>query len=116
MIKTIDEITIVGIDKIFMLKNAKNKSYFKFNGESGRASFKDSIGNTIQNHPSKFRIKSELFHLTEIGQIIKTNNGNAISYLSNNDLLELAQNTFYEEGQTRFYDFINQSFTIDLSK
>lgn len=97
-----------------MLNKTKNKSYFRFNGESGTASFRDSNGNTIQNHPSTISINFEVFHLTEVGQTINTSNGNVIAYLSNKDVLELAEKTFYEEGQTRIYDFINHSFTVEL--
>lgn len=114
MIKTIDDITIIGVNRTFMLNNAKNKSYFRFNAESGNASFRDSIGNTIQNHPSTISINFEIFKLTEVGQTINRSNGNVIAYLSSKDVQELAEKNFYEDGQTRIYDFMNQSFNVEL--
>lgn len=114
MIKTIDGITIMGNINSFTLNNSINQSTFRFNAQSGSASFMDSIGNTIQNHPSTISINFEVFKLTEVGQTINASNGNVIAYLSSKDVQELAQKTFYEDGQTRIYDFMNQSFTIEL--
>jgi hypothetical protein len=98
----------------FVLNNSKNQSTFRFDTESGNASFRDSIGNTIQNHSSTISIDFEVFHLTEVGQTINVGDGNVIAYLSNKDVQELAEKNFYEDGQTRIYDFINQSFTVEL--
>lgn len=114
MVKTIDGITIVGEVNSFILNNSKNQSTFRFNAESGNTSFRDSIGNTIQNHSSTISIDFEVFHLTEVGQTINAGDGNVIAYLSSKDVQELAEKTFYEDGQTRIYDFMNQSFTVEL--
>jgi hypothetical protein len=114
MVKTIDGTTIVGDINSFVLNNSKNQSTFRFNAERGNASFRDSIGNTIQNHPSTISIDFEVFHLTELRQTINASNRNIIAYLSSKDVQELAEKTFYEDGQTRIYDFMNQSFTVEL--
>jgi hypothetical protein len=114
MVKTIDGITIIGNVNFFTLNNSKNQSTFNFNAKSGSASFRDSIGNTIQNHPATISINFEVFKLTEVGQTINRSNGKVIAYLSSKDVQELAEKNFYEDGQTRIYDFMNQSFTVEL--
>jgi hypothetical protein len=114
MIKTIDGITIMGDGNSFMLNNSKNQSTFRFNAERGSICFRDSIGNTMQNHPSTISINFEAFKLTKVGQTINRNNGNVIAYLSSKDVRELAKKNFYEDGQICIYDFMNQSFTVEL--
>ncbi|HEX8576733.1 MAG TPA: hypothetical protein VF677_10620 [Flavobacterium sp.] len=114
MYKTIDDISIFGNEYFFTLRNAKNDSHINLNLKDRRIVFYDFAGNIIQNSPSTISINFEVFHLTEIGQIINRNDGNIIAYLSTSDVQELAENTFYEQGQTRVYDFINLKFNCDF--
>jgi hypothetical protein len=114
MIKTIDDITIMGSKDSFMLNNTKNRAHISFDAERNSIHFRDSFGNSMRNHPFTVAINLQVFKLTTLGQTISGTDGSVIAFLSTNDVQELAEKTFYEEGQTRIYDFINQKFTIEF--
>jgi hypothetical protein len=114
MIKTIDNITIIGNEKSFSLENNLNQARANYNAENGIFHFSDPFGNLIQNNSCVILINFEEFKLTKLGQTINRDNGTIIAYLSSVDVQELAEKTFYEEGQNRVYDFINHKFNVSL--
>jgi hypothetical protein len=114
MIKTIDDITFIGNQASFTLRNGKNNAFINCNAEKGNIQFRDAVGNTIQNYGSTISINFEVFKLTAVGETIGSNDGTIIAYLSTNDVQELAQKTFYEEGQTQIFDFMSLVFTVEL--
>jgi hypothetical protein len=114
MIKTIDDITFMGSAESFTLSNSRNRAFISLNKEKRSISFRDSVGNTMQNYGSTISINFEVFKLTTLGQTINSSDGTVIAYLSGNDIQQLAENSFYEEGQTRVFDFMELEFTVAL--
>ncbi len=114
MNKTIDDITISGINDNYSLTNAKNNSHIYINLKNDTISYCDPFGNNMLNHSCTMRLNFEVFKITELGQIINRDNGTVIAYLSGEDVKELAERTFYEYEQTRVFDFINFRFNVDL--
>jgi hypothetical protein len=114
MIKTTSEITIIDNNVTLMLRNNKNGGLYTCNKGQNRISFNDSNGNKTFNYPVTISVNFKVFKLTEIGETINFKDGKIMAYLSTKDIQELAEETFYQEEQTRIYDFINQTFTIEL--
>jgi hypothetical protein len=114
MIKTIDDITFMGSQASFTLRNDKNNAFISYNVEKGNIQFRDSVGNTMQNFGSTISINFKVFKLATVGETIRSSDGTIIAYLSSNDVQELAHKTFYEEGQTHVFDFVNLKFNVAL--
>jgi type III secretion system FlhB-like substrate exporter len=114
MSKIIGGISIINNDRYVVLTNNKNNGEFIYRLENESIAYADPSENMIHNRPRIVSVYEEIIETTEKGQIIIAKNGNLVAYLSTKEVLERAEKTFYEEGQTHIYDFINQTFTIEL--
>lgn len=114
MVKIVEEVSIVINTHFLLLKNNKNKCYFRYNSRDNQFFFQDSIDNIIQNYSATISINSEIFNLSYQGDTINMSDGRIIAYLNYRDILDLAEKTFYEDDQKQVYDFTNLKFKIEL--
>ncbi|WP_313375544.1 hypothetical protein [Chishuiella sp.] len=111
----IENCVIMGdINEFISIINHQNNAHYRFDKRDGRISYCDPFGNDMFNCPMKISINFELFKLEQEGDILSFKDGSSKSFLSTNDIQEIAEATFFEDNQKSFFNFLTSEFTVDL--